>query len=179
MVQLGLEGLEDLNFPHFSLSWGWWPAKWALRKKYAKTNYFYSIVTPIYVECNKIYQSKVCCQEFWCVLSDQPGVWALEKSLTRPLFFLYFQEIRKKWSHWPGSQSAPRLYNHYNLWPGKKSWEFEGKILCYHELLLQCLCIPLCMKVMSELGLRLVWLHCCKSQRKIIWIFDSTSNMNQ
>ena len=45
--------------------------------------------------------------------------WAsvLEKSLTRPLFFLYFQDIRNKRSHWPGGQSAPRLYNSYNLCP--------------------------------------------------------------
>ena len=42
--------------------------------------------------------------------------WALVKSLTRPSLFLYFREIRNKLSHWPGSQSAPRLYNHYNLY---------------------------------------------------------------
>ena len=46
----------------------------------------------------------------------QPGAWALEKSLARPLFFRYFREVRKKRSHWPGSQSAQRLYNSYNLW---------------------------------------------------------------
>ena len=48
---------------------------------------------------------------------QQPGVWALEKSIMRPSFFLYFREIRKKRSHWPGGQSAPRLYNCYNLCP--------------------------------------------------------------
>ena len=35
----------------------------------------------------------------------------------RPSFFLHFQEIRKKWSHWPGGQSTPRRYNYYNLCP--------------------------------------------------------------
>ena len=38
-----------------------------------------------------------------------------KKSLTTASFFLYFREIRNKWSHWPGGQSAPRLYNRYNL----------------------------------------------------------------
>ena len=41
-------------------------------------------------------------------------------SLTRPSFFLYFREIRNKrshWPQWPGGQSAPRLYNCYNLCP--------------------------------------------------------------
>ena len=33
----------------------------------------------------------------------------------RPSFFLYFREFRKTRSHGPGSQSAPRLYNRYNL----------------------------------------------------------------
>ena len=49
----------------------------------------------------------------------QSWAWALEKSLMRPSFFqvLYFQEIRNKRSHWPGCQSAPRLYNHSNLCP--------------------------------------------------------------
>ena len=47
----------------------------------------------------------------------QSGAWALKKSLMRPSFFLYFREIRKKQSHWPGGQSAPRLYNRYNLCP--------------------------------------------------------------
>ena len=46
-----------------------------------------------------------------------PGAWALKKSLTRPLPFLYFREIRKKRSHWPGGQSDLRLYNSYNLCP--------------------------------------------------------------
>ena len=41
---------------------------------------------------------------------------ALDKSLTRPSFFLYFREIRKKLSH-PCGQSAQRLYNRYNLCP--------------------------------------------------------------
>ena len=47
----------------------------------------------------------------------QSWAWALKKSLhvTRPSSFLYFQEIRNKWSQWPGSQSAPRLYNRCNL----------------------------------------------------------------
>ena len=35
----------------------------------------------------------------------------------RPSFFLYFWEIRKKQSSWPGGQSAQRLYNCYNLCP--------------------------------------------------------------
>ena len=48
---------------------------------------------------------------------SQSGAWALKKSLMRPSFFLHFQEIRKKWSHWPGGQSAPRFYNYYNLCP--------------------------------------------------------------
>ena len=43
--------------------------------------------------------------------------WALEESRTRPSFFLYFREVRNKRSHWPGGQSAPRLYNRYNLCP--------------------------------------------------------------
>ena len=51
----------------------------------------------------------------------QSWAWALEKSLMRPsiLLVMYFQvwEIRKKRSHWPGSQPAPRLYNRYNLCP--------------------------------------------------------------
>ena len=41
----------------------------------------------------------------------QLGAWAWEKSLMRPLVFIYFREIRKKRSHRPGGQSAPRLYN--------------------------------------------------------------------
>ena len=43
----------------------------------------------------------------------QCWAWALKKSLTRPSCFPYFWEleIRKKWSHWPGCQSALRLYN--------------------------------------------------------------------
>ena len=55
----------------------------------------------------------------WNSLPSSPGpwAWALEKSLMRPSFFLYFREIRKKRSHWPGGQSAPRLYNSYNLCP--------------------------------------------------------------
>ena len=46
---------------------------------------------------------------------DQSWAWALEKYLIRPSFFLYFREIRNKWSHWPGGQSAPRLYYCFNL----------------------------------------------------------------
>ena len=46
-----------------------------------------------------------------------PGAWALKKSLTRPVPFLYFREIRKIRSHWPGGQSDLRLYNSYNLCP--------------------------------------------------------------
>ena len=45
------------------------------------------------------------------------GAWALEKSLMRPSFFLYLQEIRKKRRHWYGCQSALRLYNRHNLCP--------------------------------------------------------------
>ena len=50
---------------------------------------------------------------------DQFWAWTLEKPLMRPLFFLYFGEIRpgNKGIHWPGSQSAHRLYNLYNLCP--------------------------------------------------------------
>ena len=33
--------------------------------------------------------------------------WALEMSLMRPSYFLYFREIGEKQSNWPGSQSAP------------------------------------------------------------------------
>ena len=47
----------------------------------------------------------------------QRWAWALEKSLMRPSFFPYFRETRKKRSHWPGGQSAQRLYNSYNLCP--------------------------------------------------------------
>ena len=59
-----------------------------------------------------------------CLCTKQSGAWALEKSLTRPSFFLYFREIRKKGSHWPGGQSAPRLYNRCNLCPcaGPHMW---------------------------------------------------------
>ena len=60
----------------------------------------------------------------WFVLKVffiQSGAWALDKSFTRPSFFLYFWEIKKKRSHWPGGQSdpsqIPRLYNCYNLCP--------------------------------------------------------------
>ena len=52
----------------------------------------------------------------------QSGEWALKKSLMRPLFFLYFREIRNKLSHWPGSQSALRLYNV----PGQHMWVRAG-----------------------------------------------------
>ena len=50
----------------------------------------------------------------------QSWAWALKKSLMRPSFFsiiVYFREIRNKLSHWPGCQSAQRLYNSYNLCP--------------------------------------------------------------
>ena len=39
------------------------------------------------------------------------------KSLTRPSFFLYFREFMNKQSHLPCGQSAPTLYNRYNLCP--------------------------------------------------------------
>ena len=45
----------------------------------------------------------------------QSWAWALEKSLIRPSLFPYFREIRKKRSHWPGGQSAPRPYNSSTL----------------------------------------------------------------
>ena len=45
---------------------------------------------------------------------------SLNKVSVEPSFFLYFPwEIRKKRSHWPGGQSAPRLYYCYNLCPKK------------------------------------------------------------
>ena len=47
----------------------------------------------------------------------QSGTWALKKSLMRPSFLLYFWEVRKKRSHWPGCQSAPSFYNSYNFCP--------------------------------------------------------------
>ena len=51
-----------------------------------------------------------------------------ESSGSRAVFFLIFREIRKKRSHWLGGQSAPRLYNRYNLCPCAKpahvgAWE--------------------------------------------------------
>ena len=56
------------------------------------------------------------CQQ--CFVSNKLlGAWALEKSLMRPSFFLYLQEIRKKRRHWYGCQSALRLYNRHNLCP--------------------------------------------------------------
>ena len=67
------------------------------------------------------------------------------KSLWQGLsFFLYFREITNKRSHWPGGQSAPRLYNSYNLcscarpahvgecWPGP---EFKFTKLRFTTLL--------------------------------------------
>ena len=71
------------------------------------------------------------------------------KSLTRPSFFLYFREIRNKQSHWPGGQSAPKLYNLYNLcpcarpahvgkcWPGSSSpklWKSDGSVKIYNSV---------------------------------------------
>ena len=50
----------------FSLFQGWWTARWALSKNCAKWN----ISTPIYVECDKMYSSKVCVQEFSYFVSD-------------------------------------------------------------------------------------------------------------
>ena len=64
--------------------------------------------------------------------SCQPWAWALKKSLTRPSFFLYFREIRKKQSHWPGSQSALRLYNCFNLCPcSPKQWKSDACVRIY------------------------------------------------
>ena len=72
--------------------------------------------------------------------------WALEKSLTSPLFFLYFREIRNKRSHWPGGQSAQKLYNCYNLcpcarhahvgecWPGPEFKFSKTLQLCQREI---------------------------------------------
>ena len=50
---------------------------------------------------------------------NQSGAWALEvrKVFYGAFIFSVFWRIRNKWSHWPGGQSAPRLYNHYNLCP--------------------------------------------------------------
>ena len=84
----------------------------------------------------------------------QPGVWALEKSLMRLFFsfFLCFREIRKKLSHWPGGQLAPRLYNSsgYNLCPcagpahvgegqgpsssSPKQWKSDGRVKAYNSV---------------------------------------------
>ena len=43
----------------------------------------------------------------------------LRKVSDEAFVFSVLGEIKKKWSHWPGgpSQSAPRLYNRYNLCP--------------------------------------------------------------
>ena len=66
----------------------------------------------------------------------QPGAWALEKSLTRPLCFLYFREIGGKRSHWPGGQSAPfcrarrpKISQHLD----RTSWRFN--LALKHHLL--------------------------------------------
>ena len=65
--------------------------------------------------CNAIHRYHVITYLF--LYNTLPG--ALEKSLTsyETLFFLYFQEIRNKRSHWPAGQSAWLLYNCHNLCP--------------------------------------------------------------
>ena len=50
----------------------------------------------------------------------QSRAWTLGKSLKRPSCFLYFREIRNKQRHWPGGQSALRLYNSYDLCPSAR-----------------------------------------------------------
>ena len=60
-------------------------------------------------------------------LVGQPGAWALEKSLTRPSFFLYFQEIKKKRSYWPGGQSAPTIAVISAHVPGQRMWASAGQ----------------------------------------------------
>ena len=52
----------------------------------------------------------------WNICTSHIGLIS-KKSLMWPSFFLFFREIRKKRRHWPGSQSAPRLYNCCNLCP--------------------------------------------------------------
>ena len=42
---------------------------------------------------------------------------SLKKVSYEAFVFLYFREIRKKRSQWPGGQSAQRLNNSYNLCP--------------------------------------------------------------
>ena len=99
-----------------------------LDKQGAKNCANWNISTPIYIECDKMYRSKVYVQElpwysiwtwYWTPALQLKSVWgmSLEKSLMRPSFFLYFRKIRNKRSHWPGGQLAPRLYNCYNLCP--------------------------------------------------------------
>ena len=52
-------------------------------------------------------------------LCQPETVWgmSLKKVSNKALVILYFQEIRKKWIHWPGGQSAQRFYNCYHLCP--------------------------------------------------------------
>ena len=74
----------------------------------------------------KKYQSSV--TRHWLKITDESGPltlprgwgqWALKRSLMKPLYFLYFWDLRNKRSHWTGRccQPAPRLYNSYNLCP--------------------------------------------------------------
>ena len=76
----------------------------------------------------------------------QSGAWAFKKSLMRPLFFLYLQQIRNIQSHWPGCQSALRLPTHVpgpHMWvsafPGPstsspKQWKSDGCVKIYNSL---------------------------------------------
>ena len=55
-------------FPKFQVLtpqyfWGRWAARWVLDEHWAKIVRSENISTPIYVECDKMYRSKVCVQE--------------------------------------------------------------------------------------------------------------------
>ena len=54
-----------ISSSQFLLFWGRWAARWTLSKNCARWNFS----TPIYVECDKMYWSKVCLQEFWNFVS--------------------------------------------------------------------------------------------------------------
>ena len=104
--------------------------------------------------CFKLAQDTVTGRSKICAAA-QSEAWALEKSFTKPSFFLYFREIRNKRSNWPGGQSAPRHYNSYNLclcakpayvgecWPGPEfkfsktvevGWSCSNLQLCQREI---------------------------------------------
>ena len=52
----------------------------------------------------------------------QSGAWALQTSLTRPSFFVYFQEFRKKRKHKCGPG------------PGHKQWILDGHVKIYNSV---------------------------------------------